>query len=155
VRITKGKWEGTKEQDFFDKATMSVLVGSKYKSLTRLSTGERNAAMMVLLMNQGAFGPLIIDEPEQYLDVKSITGMLIPRMRKLKTKQQIICVTRDEHILVSGDAEQVIATQSEEKLEVITGDINKKDIQEHVIEIFEGDKYALLEKSRKLGRILE
>jgi ABC-type enterochelin transport system ATPase subunit len=155
VKITKGKWKGTKEQDFFDKATMSVRVNSKYRSLTRLSTGERNAAMMVLLMNQGAFGPLIIDEPEQYLDVKSITGMLIPRMRRLKTKQQIICVTRDEHILVSGDAEQVIATQSEEKLEVITGDINKKEIQKHVLEIFEGDRYALLEKSRKLGRILE
>jgi len=101
VKITKGKWKGTKEQDFYDKATMSVLVDSKYKSLARLSTGERNAAMMVLLMNQGAFGPLIIDEPEQYLDVKSVTGMLIPRMRKLKTQQQIICVTRDEHILVS------------------------------------------------------
>jgi len=49
----------------------------------------------------------------------------------------------------------VIVTQSEEKLEVITGDINKKEIQKHVLEIFEGDRYALLEKSRKLGRILE
>jgi len=155
VKITKGKWKGTKEQDFFDKATMSVLVNYKYKSLTRLSTGEKNAAMMVLLMNQGAFGPLIIDKPEHYLDVKSITGILIPRMRKLKTQQQIICVTRDEHILVSGDAEQVIATQSEEKLEVITGDINNREIQKHILEIFEGDRFALLEKSRKLGRILE
>ncbi len=155
VKIKKGKWRGTKEQNFFDKATMSVLVNSKYKSLTRLSTGEKNAAMMVLLMNQGAFGPLIIDEPEQFLDVKSITGMLIPRMRKLKTRQQIICVTGDEHILVSGDAEQVIVTQSEEKLEVTTGDINNKEIQEHILEIFEGDRFALLEKSRKLSRILE
>jgi len=155
VKITKGKWKGTKERDFFDKATMSVLVNSKYKSLTRLSTGEKNAVMMVLLMNQGAFGPLIIDEPEQYLDVKSITGLLIPRMRKLKTQQQIICVTKDEHILVSGDAEQVIATQSEKKLEVITGDINNREIQKHILEIFEGDRFALLEKSRKLGRILE
>jgi len=49
----------------------------------------------------------------------------------------------------------VIATQSEEKLEVITGDINKKEIQEQVLEIFEGDGDALLEKSRKLERILE
>lgn len=155
VKIAKGKWKGTKEQDFFDKATMSVMVKSKYKSLTKLSTGERNAAMMVLLMNQGAFGPLIIDEPEQYLDVKSITGMLIPRMRILKTQQQIICVTRDEHILVSGDAEQVIATQSEKKLEVITGDINNKEIQKQILEIFEGDRFALLEKSRKLSRILD
>lgn len=155
VKVTKGKWMGTKEQDFFDEATMSVLVKSRYKSLKRLSTGEKNAAMMVLLMNQGAFGPLIIDEPEQYLDTVSITGMLIPRMRKLKTQQQIICVTRDEHILISGDAEQVIATQSEKKLEVITGDINNKEIQEHILEIFEGDRVALLEKIRRLGRILE
>jgi len=155
VKITKGKWKGTKEQDFLDKATMSVLTKHRYKSLTRLSTGEKNAAIMVLLMNQGAFGPLIIDEPEQYLDVISITGMLIPRMRKLKTQQQIICVTRDEHILVSGDAEQVIATQSEKNLKVITGDINNKEIQKQILEIFEGDRFALLEKSRKLGRILE
>jgi hypothetical protein len=111
--------------------------------------------MMLLLMNQGVFGPLIIDEPEQYLDVSSITGMLIPRIRQLKTQQQIICVTKNEHFLISGDAEQVIATQSEEKLEVITGDINDKKIQERILEIFEGDEDALLGKIRKLGRILE
>ena len=155
MKVTKGKWTGTKEQDFFDEATLSVLVKSKYKTFKKLSTGEKNAAMMVLLMNQGAFGPLIIDEPEQYLDVSSITGILIPRIRQLKTQQQIICVTRNEHFLISGDAEQVIATQSEKKLEVITGDINNKEIQEHILEIFEGDRSALLEKIRRLGRILE
>ena len=146
---------GTREQDFLDEVTLSVLVGSRYRPFDRLSTGEKNAAMMVLLMNQGAFGPLIIDEPEQYLDVSSITGMLIPRMRRLKTQQQIICVTRNEHFLISGDAEQVIATQSEKKLEVITGDMNNKEIQEHILEVFEGDRYALLAKIRRLGRILE
>jgi PHP family Zn ribbon phosphoesterase len=155
VKVTQGKWTGTKDQDFLDEATLSVLVESQYKPFNKLSTGEKNAAMMLLLMNQGAFGPLIIDEPERYLDVSSITGMLIPRMRQLKTQQQIICVTRDEHFLVSGDAEQVIATQSEQKLEVITGDLNSKDIQEQILGIFEGDRYALLEKIRRLGRILE
>ncbi|MBA7604824.1 hypothetical protein ES703_11952 [subsurface metagenome] len=49
----------------------------------------------------------------------------------------------------------MIATQSEKKLEVITGDINNREIQKHILEIFEGDRFALLEKSRKLGRILE
>jgi len=68
--------------------------------------------------------------------------MLAPRMRQLKTQQQIICVTRDEHILISGDAEQVIVTQSEEKLKVITGDVNNKKIQKHILEIFEGDAMA-------------
>ena len=155
TKVTKGKWAGVNEQDYFDEADMSVLVKTKYKSINKLSTGARNGVMMVLLMNQGAFGPLIIDEPEQYLDTLSITGMLVKRMRELKTRQQIICVTRDEHVLISGDAEQVIVTQSEKKLKVITGDINSKAIQDHVLEIFEGDKLALSEKVRKLGRILE
>ncbi|MCK4266083.1 MAG: hypothetical protein KAX31_02310, partial [Thermoplasmata archaeon] len=69
VKVTRGKWKdkkgklkGAKEQDFLDEATMSVLVKSKYKPFNKLSTGEKNAAMMVLLMNQGVFGPLIIDE---------------------------------------------------------------------------------------------
>ena len=110
---------------------------------------------MILLMNQGAFGPLIIDEPEQYLDVKSITRMLAPRLRELKTQQQIICVTRNEYILFSGDADQVIVTQSEEELNVVTGDINDGIIQELLLEIFEGDKYAFKDKVRKLEGILE
>ena len=156
VKIKKGKWEnGKKEEDFYDKASLSVFIKSKYKTLKRLNTGERNACMMVLLMNQGVFGPLIIDQPEQYLDGSSLTGMLIPKMRELKTQQQIICVTRDEHILLSGDAEQVIATQSENEIKVVTGDINNKDIQEQIIEIFEGGKLSLIKKNRKLGNIIE
>jgi hypothetical protein len=154
VKVDKGTWKGTEEDNFFDEATLSVLIGDKYKALSKLSTGEWNAAIMVLLMNQEASGPLIIDEPEQHLDVVSMTGMLIPRMAQLKTQQQIICVTRDEHILFSGDAEQVIVTQSEKELKVISGDIHSKQIQEQILEIFEGDRVALKEKNRKLERIL-
>jgi hypothetical protein len=36
-----------------------------------------------------------------------------------------------------------------------TGDINNKEIQKQILEIFKCDKFDLLEKSRKLGRILE
>ncbi len=141
---------------FLDQAELKLLVKpKKYKHFNRLSIGEKNAAKMVLIMNQEAFGPLIIDEPEQYLDVSSITRTLVPQMRELKTQQQIICVTKDEHILLSGDAEQVIATQAENKIKVIAGDVYKKEIQKQILEIFEGDKEALTEKSRKLGSILE
>jgi len=155
IRIDGGKYNGPDIRNYYDKPTVSVKKGSKYIPLAKLPVGEKNAAVMILLMNQGTFGPLIIDEPEQYLDVKSITRMLAPRLRELKTQQQIICVTRDEHILFSGDADQVIVTQSEEELDVVTGDINNQEIQEHVLEIFEGDKYAFKDKVRKLEGILE
>lgn len=157
VRIRKAKGAGSRRESYIDQASVHVLVGTKYKSLTSLSAGMKNAAVMAFLMNQDAFGPLIIDEPEQYLDVSAITGVLVPRMRALKTKQQIICVTKDEHILLSGDAEHVIATQSEKGIEVIAGDTNDRKIQEQILEIFEGDAEGreLRKKRRKLAGILD
>ena len=140
---------------FTDQADIKVLIDSKYTAINRLSTGEKNAALMVLLMNQEAFGPLIIDEPERYLDTSSIIQILVPQMRRLKTQQQIICVTKDEHILLSGDAEQVIVTQDEKKIKVMTGDINNADIQKQILDIFEGGEQGLIEKNRKLKRLIE
>lgn len=167
VKIKEGAWKKITydelptlnkdnfEEYFIDQPTIYVLIESRHKTLNNLSTGDKNAAIMVLLMDQDAFGPLIIDEPERYLDVSSITGILTPRMRKLKTQQQIICVTNNENILLSGDAEQVITTKSENKIDVITGDINNREIQKQILEIFEGDKLVLKEKGRKLSSILE
>ena len=156
VRIKKAKYAGSNWQSYVDQAELYFLDGTQYRSFNRLSTGMKNAAIMAFLMNQDAFGPLIIDEPEHYLDVSAITKTLVPRMRLLKTEQQIICVTKDEHILLSGDAENVIVTQSEEDIKVISGDINDQQIQQQVLEIFEGDQQgrALREKNRKLSSIL-
>ncbi|UCF05784.1 MAG: hypothetical protein JSV33_01730 [bacterium] len=156
VKVAKGKWStGTKKEDFYDKASMTVRVRSRHRSLNTLNTGEKNAIIMVLLMNEDAFGPLIIDEPEQQLDVASIVSILVPRIRKLKTQQQIICVTKDEHIILSGDAEQVIATQSEKDVEVVTGDVMNRDMQHQILEIFEGSRGAMEDKTRKIRSILE
>jgi len=119
VKVKKAKYTGSERGDYIDQASLYILVRKKYKSFDRLSTGKKNAAIMAFLMDQESFGPLIIDEPEQYLDVSSILGTLVPRMRLLKTKQQIICVTKDEHILLSGDAENVVITQSEKGIKVI------------------------------------
>jgi hypothetical protein len=157
AKIKKAKYKGSNWQNYVDQAELYILDGTKYRSFNRQSTGMKNAAIMAFLMNQDAFGPLIIDEPEHYLDVSAITGTLVPRMRLLKTEQQIICVTKDEHILLSGDAENVIITQSEKDIKFISGDINDRRIQHQVLEIFEGDSEgrALREKNRKLSSILE
>jgi len=157
VKIKKVTYAGSNWQSYVDQPELYMLDGTQYKSFNRLSTGMKNAAIMAFLMNQDTFGPLIIDEPEQNLDVSAITKTLVPRMRLLKTEQQIICVTKDEHILLSGDAENVVVTQSEKDVKVISGDINDQQIQQQVLEIFEGDQQgrALREKNRKLSSILE
>ena len=156
IEVTPGKRTGTKGQDYIDRARLYLRQDGKYRAIDRLSVGMRNAAIMVLLMNEGAFGPLIVDEPERYLDVSALTGLLVPQMRQLKTVQQIICATSDEHVLLSGDAEQVIVMQSEERIKVRTGDTNEPYIQKRILEIFEGDAggLELRKKNRKLEAIL-
>ncbi len=157
VKVKQAKYTGSRRQDYVDQASLYILDGKDYKSFGRLSTGHKNAAIMAFLMNQELFGPLIIDEPERYLDVSAITGTLVPRMRLLKTEQQIICVTKDEHILLSGDAENVVVAKSEKGIDVTTGDINNHEIQQLILEIFEGDSEgkSLQDKNRKLASILE
>ena len=156
VDVTPAKRTGTKQKDYIDKARLYLRQNGKYRNIDRLDLGTRNAAIMVLLMNQGAFGPLIVDQPEQYLDVSALTGLLVWRMRQLKAVQQIICVTGDEHVLLSGDAEQVIVMRSEKQIEVLTGDTNDLKIQKQILEIFEGDAdgWGLRKKNRKLAAIL-
>jgi len=156
VAVEQGKYIGTKRDDYFDRAILSILQDGRYRPLTRLRTAVSNAATIALLMNQGAFGPLIVDQPEEHLDVPAVTSVLIPRIRELKTHQQIICATSDEHILLSGDAEQVIVTQSEKRLEIVAGDASEREIQEQILEVFEGDRNGqeLRRKNRKLAAIL-
>lgn len=155
VRFRPGKYDGRQEQNYRDRAELHMRVAAKsYKRLANLPAGMRHAAYMILLMNQGTFGPLILDQPEQYLDTPAITKALVPRIRELKTRQQIICVTGDEHLLLNGDAEQVIVTLSEKQLEVATGDTNDSHIQQSILEIFEGDRDALRDKRRKLAAVL-
>ena len=143
--------------DYVDDATLYLNYDGRYRSVDYLPRGLANAAVMCLLMNQQAFGPLVIDEPEQWLDTPGITEVLVPRMRRLKARQQIICVTRDEHILLSGDAENVIVTDSEKRVEIgDSGDTNTLPVQQRILEIFEGrsDGRHLREKMDKLQGVL-
>jgi hypothetical protein len=155
VRITPGSCAGSRKQAYEDRAELRVRREPKrYKAWSSLPAGTRNAAGMALLMNQENFGPLIIDEPERHADVRALLQWVVPRMRALKTQQQIICVTNDEHVLLDGDAEQVIVMQSEDQAEVKVGDTNDKHIQEAILEIFEGGREGLRSKLRRLAAVI-
>jgi predicted ATPase len=52
--------------------------------------------------------PLIIDQPEENLDPKSIFDELVPLFREVKSRRQIIIVTHNANLVVNTDADQVI-----------------------------------------------
>ena len=119
--------------------------------LTEEFKDQRTVATMMILLNNREFGPFIVDEPEQHLDNESVFKHLVPRLRQLKDRQQLIMVTRNANIPLSGDAENIIISKAKDaKLSkiVVSGSLDLEEINDVGATILEGGFDAF--NSRKL-----
>ena len=108
--------------------------------------------------------PILIDQPEDDLDNRSIFDELIPFIRKKKKERQIIVVTHNANIVIGADAEEVIIANQHgqnspnkaKRFEYRSGSIendttiqkpdgtteggilNEQGIQQHICDILEG-----------------
>lgn len=79
------------------------------KNLTQLSPGERGALLLVFyLLVDKSDRPIIVDQPEENLDNQTVYLLLIPVIRTVKKRRQIIMVTHNPNVAVLCDAEQII-----------------------------------------------
>lgn len=82
------------------------------RSLEQLSKGQRATALLLLLLG-ASDAPLIIDQPEDDLDNNFIYKGVVRRLRELKGKRQIIAGTHNANVPVLGDAELIVALESD------------------------------------------
>nr|WP_147680067.1 hypothetical protein [Actinomyces ruminicola] len=52
--------------------------------------------------------PILIDQPEDDLDSRSIYDTLVPYLREVREERQLLVVSHDANVVVSSDAEEVI-----------------------------------------------
>lgn len=148
----------------------------KGDKLESMSPGKANHALLSLLVELTENdSPILIDQPEDDLDNRSIFYDLVKFLRRRKEKRQLIIVTHNPNIVVGTDAECVIVanqdgqeegrTNSQYRFEYVTGALentkkrnNQKDgilnqmgIREHVCEILEGGKQAFQLREQKYG----
>jgi len=126
--------------------------GSKAGSVAEnsLSDGQRNTAVLALLLAQEG-GPLIIDQPEDELDSNFVFRELIPMLRKVKSKRQLIMATHNANLPVNGDAELVYAFEARDgKGEVrVCGGLDKTSVTKAVLDIMEGTEEAFRRRREK------
>ncbi len=119
----------------------------------KLSPGQRSSAMLPLIA-LAEKSPLVIDQPEDNLDNRLIGHVLVDILAELKEHRQIIVCTHNPNIVVSGDAEQVIALQAESdrkgRLD-LAGSIDNDDIVNTVIELMEGGREAFRVRRERYG----
>jgi hypothetical protein len=65
-------------------------------------------ALSLILHESGEAWPLLIDQPEDDLDSRSIFDTIVPYLVKRKQDRQILMATHDANLVVGADSEQVI-----------------------------------------------
>jgi predicted ATPase len=135
-------------------------------AIEQLSPGTRGIVLLLLYLVIDAQDrrPLIIDQPEENLDPKSVFDELVPHFRNARKRRQVIIVTHNANLVVNTDADQVIVASAEPNpeggLPTVTyrcGSIENSKIRKIVCEILEGGEQAFLDRERRyrLQRSLE
>ncbi len=127
--------------------------------IEQLSPGTRGIVLLLLYLSidQSDDRPLIIDQPEENLDPKSVFDELVERFREARGRRQVIIVTHNANLVVNTDADQVIVASAgphrSNDLPEITyqgGGLEDPGIRRKVCEILEGGQQAFTERARRL-----
>ena len=124
------------------------------KNLSHLSPGERGTLLLVfyLLLDRGN-EPIIVDQPEENIDSQTVYRLLIPVIKEVKKRRQIIMVTHSPNIAVVCDAEQIIHAfidrANKNKVVYTTGSIESPQINKYLIDVLEGTRPAFDNRESK------
>lgn len=124
------------------------------KTLDELSPGEKGALLLVFyLMVDSEEIPLVIDQPEDNLDNKSVFEVLTHFIKNAKKHRQIIIVTHNPNLAVGADAEQIIYVDIDKKgnheFSYLLGSIENQVLNEKMVEILEGTMPAFDKRKLK------
>ena len=156
------------EQLFGDWFYTHYIVKSDEDTIDMMSPGKKALVLLELIVNlENGNCPILIDQPEDDLDNRSIYTDLVKYLKEKKHERQIIVVTHNANVVVGADAEEVIiANQVGKESEnyskrfeyrcgaiendrpiyengvIRKGILNQKGIQEQICDILEGGKDA-------------
>jgi energy-coupling factor transporter ATP-binding protein EcfA2 len=145
--------------DSTDHVTITYGVQYDGVDIEQLSPGTRGIMLLLLYLSvdRNDTRPLIIDQPEENLDPKSVFDELVTRFREARLRRQVIIVTHNANLVVNTDADQVIVASAgphrRGELPEITytaGGLENATIRRLVCEILEGGEQAFVERARRL-----
>lgn len=166
VKLTKGRSaESALRELLCDWFNTAYQVQMDNDGIEEMSPGKKALVLLKMLINLAESEcPILIDQPEDDLDNRSIFDELIPFISKKKLSRQIIIVTHNANVVLGGDAEEVIVANQRGKnaknkafrFEYRSGSIENdhaiegeegfilgsRGIQEHICDVLEGGKTA-------------
>lgn len=122
----------------------------KYIPLSNASAGQKTTAILTFLLAYGEL-PLLLDQPEDDLDNKLVYDLIVTRLKKAKSKRQIIVVTHNANIPVNGDAEYIVSMDSDtDKISTkYVGTMDDENIRKEICDVMEGTQDAFEMRAKK------
>lgn len=124
--------------------------GSQYAELNELSVGQKCTALLIIALCDGNM-PIIIDQPEDALDIISVWEDIAKKLRRGKNSRQFILTTHNSSVAVASDSDQFIVLKAGavQGRVVATGAIDRPEVRRAVIEHLEGGDEPYKLRSRK------
>lgn len=133
--------------------------------IDEMSPGKKALVLLKMLISLAeSTCPILVDQPEDDLDNRSIFNELIPFLKKKKITRQVIVVTHNANVVLGADADEIIVANQDGKnspnrefrFEYRTGSIEddmpegsdrtdtlgKQGIQQQICDILEGGQSA-------------
>ena len=159
-------WSKRFAQWLFSTDHITIRYGIDYDGvdIRKLSPGTRGIVLLLLYLalDDSDSRPLLIDQPEENLDPKSVFDELVNLFIEAKSHRQVIMVTHNANLVINTDADQIIIAEAgphpQGALPPITyrsGGLENAEIRKAVCDILEGGEGAFQERARRLRVRLE
>jgi len=159
-------WSKRFAQWLFSTDHIAIRYGIDYDGvdIRKLSPGTRGIVLLLLYLalDDSDNRPLVIDQPEENLDPKSVFDELVSLFIEAKSHRQVIMVTHNANLVINTDADQIIVAEAgphpQGALPPITyhsGGLENAEIRKAVCDILEGGEGAFQERARRLRVRLE
>lgn len=127
---------------------------NKFIDVKKQSPGTKANILMEYIVHKDTKIPLLIDQPEDNIDNKTIYSTLTKWFAEMKSKRQVFVVTHDANLVVNGDAENVIICEQNDNLEFKYdyGALETNNSLYQVSNILEGGTDAIERRLIKYGK---
>lgn len=123
-----------------------------------LSIGQKCTAVLAILLAVDT-SPVVIDQPEDEIDNEFTYREMVPLIRRVKERRQVILVTHDPNLPVNADAEMIYALEASDgrgRLKQVAGvpaqgSLDQVHVRLAVEEIMEGSEEAFRRRFVKYG----
>lgn len=157
--------------DFRFSAEMDGDTIGGFKQSTMTPGKQALFALTLILSDSSDTWPLLIDQPEDDLDSKSIFSEIVSFLKQQKRRRQIIMVTHNANLVVGADAELVLVAnrngddrpnEAGRTFDYLSGaleesakdhkapfELDRAGIREHVVDILDGGETAFIKRRQK------